>query len=164
VNEGAPIANTHVPPQALNNVLRNDIGCTPQTLHNWVAQAERDRGLRGGVTTDERAQMNAMEREIKELREANEILRKASTYFAQAEFDRRPNSCRHIDAIRDNPPGRGDGPARKARETLRQVARSIIRRMPRDRRCDVIKRKPCIARPHQRLNNRRRTRADPWAY
>jgi transposase len=94
VNEGAPIANTHVPPQALNNVLRNDIGCTPQTLHNWVAQAERDRGLRGGVTTDERAQMNAMEREIKELREDNEILRKASTYFAQAEFDRRPNSCR----------------------------------------------------------------------
>jgi len=68
------------------------IGCAAQTLDNWVAQAERDRGLRGGVTTDERAQMKAMEREIKELRQANEILRKASAYFAQAELDRRPKS------------------------------------------------------------------------
>ena len=57
-----------------------------------MAQAERDRGLRGGVTTDERARMKAMEREIKELRQANDILRKASAYFAQAELDRRAKS------------------------------------------------------------------------
>ena len=69
--------------------IATKIGCTPQTLHNWVAQAERDRGLRGGVTTDERARMKALERENRELRQANEILRKASAYFAQAELDRR---------------------------------------------------------------------------
>ena len=65
------------------------IGCA-QTLHNWVAQAERDRGERAGVTTDERERMKALEREVKELRQANEILRKASAYFAMAELDRRP--------------------------------------------------------------------------
>jgi transposase len=65
------------------------IGCTAQTLHNWVAKAERDRGLRVGLTTDERERMKALERENSELRQANEILRKASAYFAQAELDRR---------------------------------------------------------------------------
>jgi transposase len=65
------------------------IGCTAQTLHNWIAQAERDRGLRAGSTTDERERMKALERENRELRQANEILRKASAYFAQAELDRR---------------------------------------------------------------------------
>ena len=65
------------------------IGCTAQTLHNWVAKAERDRGLRVGLTTDERERMKALERENRELRQANEILRKASAYFAQAELDRR---------------------------------------------------------------------------
>ena len=69
--------------------IASKIGCTPQTLHNWAAQAERDQGLRGGVTTDERARMKALERENRELRQANEILRKASAYFAQAELDRR---------------------------------------------------------------------------
>src|SRR5271167_4173532 len=54
------------------------IGCTAQTFHNWVRQAERDQGVRGGATTENR-----------ELRQANEILRKASAYFAQAELDRR---------------------------------------------------------------------------
>jgi transposase len=65
------------------------IGCSAQTLHNWVAQAERDRGERAGLTSDERERMKALEREVKELRQANEILRKASAYFAQAELDRR---------------------------------------------------------------------------
>jgi transposase-like protein len=58
-------------------------------FHNWVAEAERDQGLRAGSTTDERERMKALERENRELRQANEILRKASAYFAQTEFDRR---------------------------------------------------------------------------
>ncbi|MGA7787959.1 MAG: IS3 family transposase [Xanthobacteraceae bacterium] len=57
------------------------IGCTAQTLHNWVAQAERDQGRRAGSTTDERERLKALERENRELRQANEILRKASAYF-----------------------------------------------------------------------------------
>ena len=65
------------------------IGCSRETLRNWVRQAERDRGLRGGPTTDERERIKALERENRELRQANEILRKASAYFAQAELDRR---------------------------------------------------------------------------
>ena len=65
------------------------IGCTPQTLNNWVRQHERDTGAREGLTTADRERIKAMEREIKELRQANEILRKASAYFAQAELDRR---------------------------------------------------------------------------
>jgi transposase len=65
------------------------IGCTPQTLNNWVRQHERDTGSREGVNTADRERIKAMEREIKELRQANEILRKASAYFAQAELDRR---------------------------------------------------------------------------
>ena len=56
---------------------------------NWVRQAERDRGLRAGPTTEERDRIKALEREVRELRQANEILRKASAYFAQAELDRR---------------------------------------------------------------------------
>ena len=66
------------------------IGCTSQTLSNWVRQAERDQGKRLGLTTDERARLKQLERENRELRRANEILRKASAYFAQAELDRRP--------------------------------------------------------------------------
>jgi transposase-like protein len=65
------------------------IGCTAQTLSNWVKQAERDSGKRAGLSTDERERLKALEREVKELRQANEILRKASAYFAQAELDRR---------------------------------------------------------------------------
>ena len=68
------------------------IGCAAQTLHNWVRQAERDAGQRAGLTTDERERLKALERENRELRQANEILRKASAYFAQAELDRRPKS------------------------------------------------------------------------
>ena len=65
------------------------IGCTAQTLSNWVRRAERDLGKRLGTTSDERERMKALERENRELRQANEILRKASAYFAQAELDRR---------------------------------------------------------------------------
>ena len=66
------------------------LGCTTETLRRWVRQAERDAGHRPGVTTDERARLKQLERENFELRRANEILRKASAYFAQAELDRRP--------------------------------------------------------------------------
>jgi transposase len=65
------------------------IGCTAQTLCSWVRQTERDQGKRPGTTTDDRERIKALEREVRELRQANEILRKASAYFAQAELDRR---------------------------------------------------------------------------
>jgi transposase len=66
------------------------IGCSAETLRNWVRQTEIDTGKRGGLSTDERARVKELERENRELRRANEILRKASAYFAQAELDRRP--------------------------------------------------------------------------
>ncbi len=65
------------------------IGCTAETLRRWVRQSERDNGQREGQTTSERERIKALEREVRELRQANEILRKASAYFAQAELDRR---------------------------------------------------------------------------
>ena len=65
------------------------IGCTPETLSKWVRRAEVDQGMRGGTTSSERERMKALERENRELRRANEILRKASAFFAQAELDRR---------------------------------------------------------------------------
>ena len=65
------------------------IGCTAETLRKWVRQAERDRGLRAGPTAPEQSRIRELEREVRELRQANEILRKASAYFAQAELDRR---------------------------------------------------------------------------
>ncbi len=66
------------------------IGCSSEALRKWVRRAERDQGLRPGLKTDERERMKELEREVRELRRANEILRKASAYFAQAELDRRP--------------------------------------------------------------------------
>jgi transposase len=65
------------------------IGCTAQTLNAWVKKAEVDSGCKPGLTTDMAARMKTLERENRELRQANEILRKASAYFAQAELDRR---------------------------------------------------------------------------
>ena len=65
------------------------IGCTAQTLNEWVKRAERDTGRRPGPTTEMAARVKSLERENRELRQANEILRKASAYFAQAELDRR---------------------------------------------------------------------------
>ncbi len=70
--------------------IAGKIGCTTQTLRNWVRQAERDTGRAPGLKTDERARLKELERENRELRRANEILRKASAFFAQAELDRRP--------------------------------------------------------------------------
>ncbi len=65
------------------------IGCTAETLRRWVRQRERDTGRREGTTTAESERLKALEREVKELRKANEILRLASAFFAQAELDRR---------------------------------------------------------------------------
>jgi transposase len=65
------------------------IGCTAETLRKWVRQAERDAGQRPGASTEEQGRIKVLEREVRELRQANEILRKASAYFAMAELDRR---------------------------------------------------------------------------
>ncbi len=65
------------------------IGCTTETLRKWVRRSETDQGLRAGLSSDERKRLKELEREVRELRRANEILRKASAYFAQAELDRR---------------------------------------------------------------------------
>ena len=65
------------------------IGCTPETLRRWVRQAEIDTGKRSGVSSEEQQRIRDLEREVKELRRSNEILRLASAYFAQAELDRR---------------------------------------------------------------------------
>lgn len=65
------------------------IGCTPQTLNDWVKKAEVDSDRRAGIPSDLAEKMKALERENRELRQANEILRKASAYFAMAELDRR---------------------------------------------------------------------------
>jgi transposase-like protein len=64
------------------------IGCSGEALRNWVRQAERDQGRRAGPTSTEKEEMSRLRREVRNLRQANEILRKASAYFAQAEFDR----------------------------------------------------------------------------
>ena len=70
--------------------IAEKIGCSPESLRKWLRRTEVDSGLRSGVTSDERARMKDLEKEVRELRRANEILRKASAYFAQAELDRRP--------------------------------------------------------------------------
>jgi transposase-like protein len=69
--------------------IAEKIGCAPETLRKWVRQAQRDAGKRPGLTTEERERLKQLERENRELKRANEILRKASAYFAQAELDRR---------------------------------------------------------------------------
>ena len=69
--------------------VASKIGCNPATLHEWVKRWEIDQGTRAGVPTETADKIKAMEREIRELRQANEILRKASAYFAMAELDRR---------------------------------------------------------------------------
>ena len=74
---------------ALNSIAAK-IGCTAETLRKWVRRAERDQGLREGLTNSDRERLKALERENRELKRANEILRKASAFFAQAELDRKP--------------------------------------------------------------------------
>jgi transposase-like protein len=70
--------------------IAEKMGCSAEALRKWVRQAEKDTGQRPGLTTNERERMKELERENRELKRANEILRKASAYFAQAELDRRP--------------------------------------------------------------------------
>ena len=82
-------AGDHASAWAAMRSIAEKVGCTPEMLRLWVRQAERDRGDRAGLSTDERARLKALEREVRELRQADEILRKASAYFAAAELDRR---------------------------------------------------------------------------
>jgi transposase len=72
------------------NSIASKIGCTSETLRKWVRQAERDQGKRAGLTSSEQERLKQLERENSELKRANEILRKAAAFFAQAELDRRP--------------------------------------------------------------------------
>ena len=73
-------------------LIAEKIGCTSETLRKWVRQGERARGRRAGLTSAERERLKALERENRELRRANEIVRKALASFAQAELDRRPKT------------------------------------------------------------------------
>jgi transposase-like protein len=75
---------------AAMNAIASKVGCTAETLRKWVRQSEIDQGKREGLSTTERERLMQLERENRELKQANEILRKASAYFAQAELDRRP--------------------------------------------------------------------------
>ena len=79
----------HASRWAAMSSIAGKIGCTAQTLSDWVKKAEVDSGVRGGIPTEVAERLKALERENRELRQANEILRKASAYFAMAELDRR---------------------------------------------------------------------------
>lgn len=70
--------------------IADKIGCTHETLRRWVRQQERDAGMRAGLSSDDREALKQLKKENRELKRANEILRQASAYFAQAELDRRP--------------------------------------------------------------------------
>ena len=70
------------------NAIASKLGCSTRSLRTWTRQAERDCGQRSGLTSEDKARIKALERENRELRQANEILKKASAYFAQAELDR----------------------------------------------------------------------------
>jgi len=82
-------ANEHASQWAAITSIAEKIGCAAETLRIWVRQAQRDQGERPGLTTEERQRLKPLERENVELRRANEILKKAAAYFAQAELDRR---------------------------------------------------------------------------
>ena len=84
---GAP--GGHASEWAVLQSVAPKLGCTAETLRKWVRQAQRDAGHRPGLTTSERERLKELEREVRELKRANEILRKAFAYFAQAELDRR---------------------------------------------------------------------------
>ena len=70
--------------------IAEKIGCSAETLRKWVRQTQVNSGRRGGLTSDQQTRIKELEREVRELRRTNDILRKASAYFAQAELDRRP--------------------------------------------------------------------------
>jgi transposase-like protein len=72
------------------NAIAGKVGCTAETLRKWVKQHEIDQGEREGLSSSDRERLKQLERENRELKQANEILRKASAFFAQAELDRRP--------------------------------------------------------------------------
>ena len=82
-------AGAHASQWAAIGSIAGKIGCTAETLRGWVRQAERDQGQRSGPTSEQRERIKTLARENRKLRQANEILRKASAYFAQAELDRR---------------------------------------------------------------------------
>ena len=73
---------------AAYRAIASKLGCSPDSLRAWCQQAEREAGRRSGLSIDEKVRLKALERENRELRQANEILKKASAYFAQAELDR----------------------------------------------------------------------------
>jgi transposase len=75
---------------AAMSAIAGKVGCTAETLRKWVRQSEIEQGKREGLSSSERERLKELEREVRELKQANEILRKASAYFAQAELDRRP--------------------------------------------------------------------------
>ena len=75
---------------AATQSVATKIGCTPETLRTWINKMEVDSGTKPGVTTDQAQRMKELEREVKELKRANEILKKAAAFFAQAELDRKP--------------------------------------------------------------------------
>ena len=83
-------AHEHPSQWATMRSVAEKLGCTVEALRRWVRQAERDGGKRAGLTTDERQRLKELERENRELKRTNEILRLASAFFAQAELDRRP--------------------------------------------------------------------------
>ena len=82
-------ASEHPSQWAAIRSVAEKLGCRTETLRRWVRQAERDAGTRAGLTTTEREELKRLQRENLELKRANEILRKASAFFAQAELDRR---------------------------------------------------------------------------
>lgn len=80
--------NEHGSQWAMIQSIAEKIGCSSETLRKWVRPTERDQGIRAGLTTDDRDCLQKLERENRELRRANEILRKGAAFFAQAELDR----------------------------------------------------------------------------
>lgn len=83
------LQNEHTSQWAAIGSISSKIGCTHETLRRWVRQAEIDQGIRGGMSSSERERIKQLERENRELKRANEILRTASAFFAQAELDRK---------------------------------------------------------------------------
>ncbi len=114
------------------------IGCTAETLRGWVRQSERDQGRCAGATTEERERIRALEREVRELRQANEILRKASAYFAQAELARRfKPSTRRGDPIPQEAGASGTGRDRLHRHAPRHLRGRADLQAAADRPVDV---------------------------
>ena len=83
-------AHEHSSRWAATQSVAAKIGCTPETLRKWIQRTEVDQGIVSGITTDQAQKVKELEREVRELKRANEIMRKAAAFFAQAELDRRP--------------------------------------------------------------------------